>query len=133
MQFQKTFQFSIVHGQNGMCAETRASQKFCENLTIYYRSWMLFHEVKVVQISSYQRVALPVYASRDPHVRVNFLLAAIFVMHTLQNSILPYVEKMLSPNTDTIGFKLHEVDGFDLGMVEQADRCRTISFLLHNL
>jgi hypothetical protein len=49
------------------------------------------------------------------------------------DSILPSLEKMSSPNSDTIAFKWHEVDDFDLGIVEYADRYRTTSFFLQNL
>jgi hypothetical protein len=38
---------------------------------------------------------------------VNFLSAATFVSHILQNSILPSVEKMSTPNSNTIVFKWH--------------------------
>ena len=58
------------------------------------------------------------------HMLLNneFSLAATFVSHILQNSILSSVEKMSSSVSDKIAFKWHEVDGFDLGMVEYADK-----------
>jgi len=51
-------------------------------------------------------------------VNSEFSFDRYFFSHILQNSILPSIEKMSSPNSETIAFKWHEVDGFDLGMVE---------------
>jgi len=112
---RKLFNLALFSVENVCLQKLGLHKSFCENLMIYYPSWMLFL-VDFFLLASC--IACICFSWPTCCWTVNFLSATTFVSHILQNSILPSVKKMSSPNSYKIAFKWHEMDGFDLGMVE---------------
>ena len=120
---RKLFNLALFSVENDMFAEIRVSHKF------FWKFYILLSFVDAVSCSKrcVDLFLLASYIARMCFSRptccwtMNFFTTATFVSQILQNSILPSVDKMSYPNSDTIAFKWHGVDGFDLWLNKQTD------------